>query len=482
MDHCLHCHSELPTNASFCGKCGLSLHNKSRQTEEVLSIQCPHCHGELPTSASFCGKCGLSLHNKSRQTEEVLSMRLSGQSSTMTMPDNLTDKRSMVVKMNDQIQGTRNKRPGFWISISLMMCLNVGLAAYIVSTYLSNPASSTTRISSVGGSAQPTLSLQAPQSATIKQGQTLILHGEQFRSNDPISFLLDFTLPIKDKNNQTISVRASSKGSFDVSIPIQGSDWSANTHSIDGVDNLTRQNAYLTVIVSPASAPVATSQNLALSLQGKPVTALTFQAVARQGNPAQQRVTLTNISGSPLSWTATASADHDLNWLVIDDNHLAGNLGIGDTDSIGISALITALTSSHYTGQIVFTINGQEQLTLPVELQVVDAQPEMVFTPNPAVATLGPGNTCTPTTFTLINFGHTFLHWTLVPHDSATTNHLQFIANGQPMTQGDLASSGTPGDTQVLNLQCNSVLAGESYQFTVYAANTSWPVTITIQA
>src|SRR5579859_685300 len=445
--------------------------------------RCPTCHNELPAIANFCGKCGLPMRNKVRPTEGVLHSRLSGQSSTIMMLDTLISQRSTVVTKNEQKPSKWHKKPGFWMLISLMVCLIVGLGAFIASTYLSNPTSGATPVSSVGGSGQPTLSLQGPVSATIEMGQTFILHGEQFRSNDPISFLLDFAIPIKEKNNQSLSVRASRQGSFNVSIPVQGSDWSANTHSIEGLDSLTKQSAYLTVVVSPASALETSSENLVLSMQRKSVKALTFQAVAGQGNPDQQNVTLTNISGSPLSWTVTASADGGLNWLVLDPQHLAGSLDVDGTDTIGVSALITALQSNAhpYTGQIVFTINGQEQLALPVTLQVNGVQPEVVFTPNPAVATLGPGNTCEPTTFTLINVGDAFISWTMVPYD-ATKNHVEFVANGRPTTQGQLAISGTPGDTQVLNLQCNGVLAGNSYQFTMYTGSTSLLVSITVQA
>jgi hypothetical protein len=383
--------------------------------------------------------------------------------------------------MNEQKQSTRNKEPSFWITISVLACLIGGLGAYIASTYLFNPASKTTPVPWPSASTQPSLSLRGPLSATIKQGQVLTLHGEHFRANAPISFLLDSTLSIKDKNNQNTSARASSRGDFDTSIPIQGPDWSAKPHYIQGIDNLTRQSAYLSVVVSPASTPVTTSQNLALSIQGTSVQGLTFHAVLGQEYPDQQRVTLTNTSGSPLHWTVTTNADNNLAWLVVDDNHLAGNLDINGTDSIGISTLIRALkANSTYKGQIVFTINRQEQLLLPVELHMADTQSEIVFNPNP-VAIVGAGNTCPGTTFTLINVGNAFINWTLSP-SPAVKNHIRFTANGQSVTQGQLASSGVDGDTQLLKLECSGVSAGESYDFVMYAGPIQAPVTITIQA
>jgi hypothetical protein len=47
--------------------------------------------------------------------------------------------------------------------------------------------------------------------------------------------------------------------------------------------------------------------------------------------------------------------------------------------------------------------------------------------------------------------------------------------------QGVLATSGNSGDTQILNLKCNGVSAGNTYKFTMYAGNASWLVTIFIR-
>jgi len=382
-------------------------------------------------------------------------------------------------------QRGRNKKPGFWISVFLRVCLVGGLGVFIISTYATRSASGTAHIVPPGETSQPALSLQGPQRATIKQGQILPLHGEHFGVGDTISFLLDSTTPIVDQNSKIISVRTSNSGGFDVRIPIRGLGWSAAPHYIQALDNRTEQNAYLNLVVSPASVPEATSKNLALSLQGEPVKKLIFHALVGQGNHDQQRLTLTNTSGLPLSWTATAIADHNLSWLVIDDNHFAGNLNISGTDSIGISVLMVGLKSNPvahpYTGQILFTLSGQGQLTLPVELQVVDPQSEMVFTPNPVAAALTAGNTCKLTALTLLNLGKSFVNWKLVPYDPNATNHIRFIAEGRPVVQGLLAASGTSGDTQVLNVNCQGVSAGDTYKFTLYANGVSRLVPIYIR-
>ena len=407
---------------------------------------------------------------------EKRRVRPSGQFSRIAMLDDLPPISITVVEMKKQEMQKNNS----WIMSTLLICLIIGLGAYIASTYLSNSDFGVTSVASSGENVQPSLSLQGPLSATVKQGQVVTLHGEYFRANDPISLLLDSTLPIRDKNNQIISVRASRAGDFNVSVPIQGSDWSVKPHYIQGVDTLTKQNAYLSVVVSPAGVPVTTSKSLAFSMQNQTAKGLTFHAVVGQGNPDQQRVTLTNISGAPLHWTATANADSNLNWLVIDDNHLAGDLNIYGTDSIGISTLITALkANSIYKGQIVFTINDREQLILPVDLQIADTQSEIVFNPNP-VALVNAGHTCPNTTFTLINVGNAFTNWTLVAAPVAQ-KHIRFTVNGQSVMQGQLASSSVSGDTQVLNVECSGVSAGDFYEFVLYAGPIQSPIVMAIQ-
>src|SRR5258708_12325580 len=192
------------------------------------------------------------------------------------------DTRRRTVVSNKQKQSGRNKKLGFWISVSLRVCLIGGLGAYIISTYVPKSASGTAHVVPPSETSQSVLSLRGPQTATIKQGQILTLHGEHFGANDTITFLLDSTTPIKDKNGKIISVRASNSGGFDVLIPIEESDWPADPHSIQAVDNETKQDAYLNIVVSPASTPEPMSQSLALSMQSKPSKKLTFNPVAPQ--------------------------------------------------------------------------------------------------------------------------------------------------------------------------------------------------------
>ena len=125
-------------------------------------------------------------------------------------------------------------------------------------------------------------------------------------------------------------------------------------------------------------------------------------------------------------------------------------------------------------------------MTLPVQLQIVDATPEMVFSPNPVVAQSGPGNTCQPgVTLTLINLGTAAISWSVNPD---LTDKIKFVSsNGQLLESGTLLPSGSllpsgqPGDTVVLILQCTNIQPGQSYHVSVYANKLSWSDLVIVQ-
>jgi len=121
-------------------------------------------------------------------------------------------------------------------------------------------------------------------------------------------------------------------------------------------------------------------------------------------------------------------------------------------------------------------------LTLPVELQVVDAQAEIIFSPNPLTGIVNTANgTCkSGATLTLINLGSAVITWTL-KSDTSAQSHLSFLLDGKSASTGLLQPSGFEGDTQVLTLQCNNVHAGDTYQDTLYANNLQWPVVVLIR-
>jgi hypothetical protein len=376
----------------------------------------------------------------------------------------------------------------FWISLFLLMCIIAGLGTYVVSTYLPTSPLGAAQVVPPANTAQPSLTLQANSSGTFALGQVIHLHGDYFGLNNTITFLLDTTSPITGAGGKPIATRTDRQGAFDVALTI-GSDWTTGTHTIEAVDSSSNQEAYLAIQVVPAGTPVTTSPDLSVTTGGKPVQKLTFTAVAGQPDPAPQPITITNTSGAPLTWSAVASANKNLSWLNINDHNTFGVLALSEPHTLLISATSVGLTSNPpkkpYTGQIVFTINDNEQLTLPVQLQVTDATSEMVFSPSPLIAH---GNTCNsgvpgvPVTLTLINLGSAYINWTVKP-DLNISNHISFVdpVTFKPKEEGQLAPPGQAHNTQVLVLQCNAIQVGRPYHVSVYANSMSWSELVIIQ-
>jgi hypothetical protein len=228
-----------------------------------------------------------------------------------------------------------------------------------------------------------------------------------------------------------------------------------------------------------------------VTMDNKAVQMLTFKAVIGQANPAPQRITITNKSGAPLKWTAAASASNNLSWLNINDNNIIGQLDISQPHDMLINVNIVGLKSTPktpYTGQIVFTFNDNQLLTVPVQLWVSEATPEMVFSPNPIIAQLGSGNTCNPgQTLTLINLGTAAISWSVNPDDNIK-NNIKFIDNngqlfekGTLLPSGSVLPSGQPGDSAVLALRCNAIEVGRLYHVSVYANQMSWSEFVIVQ-
>jgi Double zinc ribbon len=401
-----------------------------------------------------------------------------------------------IQKKDKKQRGKRSVNFGTWITIFLMICLIIGLGSYIIVSYMPNSPFGVTYITPATNTTQPSLVLVGTTSQTIKIGQSIQLHGQNFGVNQTIIFLRDTATPIVDTSGNNISTHTDNQGAFDVTISTD-SHWSTGSHSIEALDKSNSQNAFQTILVIPAGTATTISTDLSISIQGKLASLLIFKAVLGQGNPAPQQITITNTSGSPLNWTATTSTNNNLNWLMINDNNNYGQLAISQPHAILISVNTVGLKSTdkkhYYLGQINFTINNTQLLTLPVQLQIVDATPEMVFSPNPIIAQVGPGNTCrsdqpdqSDVTLTLINLGTAAISWAVNPDDNIKGN-IKFVSNGRLLESGTLLPSGSqlpsgqPGDTVVLTIQCNGVQHGLHYHVSVYANQMSWSESVIVQ-
>lgn len=397
----------------------------------------------------------------------------------LTMQNSFVRMRAVVQK---QTQDKRKMTFGFWMTIFIMVCLILGMGAYIAYSYLPDITGSNARNAQVA-KLTPTLSLVGASSTTFTVGQALHVHGERFGANDSITFLLDTTTTILNSSGSSLAVKASSQGAFDVTIPITAS-WPIGDRIIQAVDARANISSYLDIQVKVAGKPEKSSPNLSISLNGQPITMLSFTQQVGQPDPPAQRITITNTSGAPLQWAASAQADHNLQWLSIDDNNYQGQLDISQPYSIGISVDTTGLTvtpkGKPYTGQVLFTLNGKELLTLPVQLTILDTTPEMVYSPQPISATGNPDGTCKAgATLTLINLGSSVIHWTANPDQQGI---IQFTNSQGVVTEsGVLQPSGQDGDTYVLNVRCSGVQKGHQYHVSIYANSQQSSDTIYIQ-
>ena len=405
-----------------------------------------------------------------------------------SVPAPLAARQNSFIRMRaiKQKQDASEKNFGFWVTLFLMICLIGGLGAYIVYSYLPGFSLGAARITQPAGAQQPSLTVAGTSSQIFTAGQSLQAHGEHFGANDSIHFLLDSTTPILTSGGSELSVQADNQGAFDVTIAV-GKSWTTGTHIIQALDTQTNQSAYLDIEVNPGGTPVSNgkSTDLTFTLNGQAIKQLSFTAQIGQLAPPTQRITFTNTSGAVMQWTAAASTDHNLGWLTIVDGDFAGQLDIQQPHSMGISVNpaglpVTPTGKPAYRGQIVFTINGNKQLTLPVQLTIIDATPEMVFSPNPLVATAKSDGTCgSDVTLTFINLGTVVINWSANPD---LQNNIQFINSASVVTErGLLQPSGMDGDTQVVTLRCSGVKAGDKYHVAVYANSTQFSEIVLIE-
>ena len=407
------------------------------------------------------------------------------------VPEPLANRKDSFLRLrairSKQNQDASERNFGFWVTLFLMICLIGGLAAYIAYSYLPN-TSGAVRITQPTGSQQPSFIVvgSSSSSQTFTRGQSLRAHGDHFGANDPIHFLLDSTMPVLASNGSVLSTQSDSQGTFDVTILVS-KNWVIGVHLIAATDTRAKLSAYIDIQVNPDSSPVTinNSTDLAFTLNGQPIDHLSFTAQFGQSSPPAQRITFTNISGTPMPWSAAASATQNFNLLTILDSDYAGQLDISQPHTMGIivnpsGLAVTPKGNAPYSGQIVFTINGNTQLTLPVQLTIIDATPEMVFSPNPLVVTANRDGTCAPgvtATLTFINLGTTVINWSAHPD----LQNIKFVNNKGTVTEsGLLQPSGMNGDTAVVTLSCNGVKAGDTYLVHVFANTTRFSESVQI--
>jgi hypothetical protein len=414
--------------------------------------------------------------------EEVSKGQASVSSPLLAMQNSFVRMRSIVIK---QKEDKRKVSFGFWVTLLIMLSLIGGMGAYIFYSYLPSSSSSATYISQLISGQSPTLSIVGTTSTTFKIGQALQIAGSHFGSHDTIAFLLDAntTTPIMSSSGSPLQAQANAEGAFEIAMSI-GKDWPTGDDTIQAVDSAAHTSSYLGISIIPAAKPVTSSPNLSISMNGQPLSVLTFTNQFGHADPPARRITITNTSGAPLQWTASVSIDQNLGWLVIEDNHNMGQLAIAEPQTIGIGVITTGLSATQpnrpYMGQIDFIINNSEVLTLRVQLTITDAAPELVFSPSQIDGIVNKNGTCQGgATLTLINLGTTVISWAVNPD---ITGFIRFTSQNKALASGTLNPIGKDGDTIVLTLQCAGVVAGQTYRLSIYGNGVPEYATVQIES
>lgn len=373
----------------------------------------------------------------------------------IAMQQSLARMRAVIFTQNKKKQ---NQGMGFsfWLAIAMISCLVIGLGTYIISTYIPN-GQLQNKITLTSDGPMPLLTIQNKQN-TIIVGQLLRLHGDHFGAHHTITFFLNSTA-LQAKNGSVVS---SAKGAFDATFTIAPTTL-AGSYVLKAVDNQEGKHAFANVQVLPATTPINTTALALLSTQGTAITTLTFKGQASSGNLPRQDVVLHNTGNAVLPWTADTITNNGVNWLIIDDGLTGGQLNSNGSNTIGVSILTAGMTSGLYTGDIIFTVSNNQQVVLPVSLQLTDVNNELVVSPNPVIAIIQAGGTCQPdTTLTLINLSGTSSSWDVKGDGAFNQQHIHF--DGQQEESNTLLS----GDTKIIIITCVGVQLGMTYHVTVY--------------
>ena len=363
----------------------------------------------------------------------------------------------------------KNSSLRFWLPVILLVCLIGGLSTYVLSTYSGGLLGATLVPTSMN--VEPTLTMKTAKTTTIAAGQTVNIRGEHFGPNDTILFFLGDT-QLQGTNGKTASTQSNDQGVFSASLTIPATQL-AGEYAIQAQDNHTGQHAFLDIQTTSST----TTNILTLS-----VPSLKFASIVGHNDPHGQNVSITNTSNAAIQWSAVAISDNQAGWLSLANGNANGQLEAGHTGQIRVNVFTQGLTSNPakpYTGEVVFTVTGQGQVTLPVQLTVAEAGVELVINPNPLVALESPTipGSCQDTTLTLINLSNVAVSWN-VQTDNFSQQYITL--DGKPNEQGQLFPAGSLNDTHVIKVGCNGVQPNKQYAVNVYYNGSQQLVPISI--
>jgi hypothetical protein len=187
-------------------------------------------------------------------------------------------------------------------------------------------------------------------------------------------------------------------------------------------------------------------------------TSLSFTAMEGGTNPTRQTLTLTNLSGGTLTWSATENAS----WLNLSP---PSGSTTNQTSSIAVNVDITGLAGNTYTGLITVAIQSPTATTqqIPVTLTVTPLSSAIGENPTSLtfVTTQGGANP-TPQSINITNIGKGTLNWSaseaaswlsLTPTSGSTTgtNTMQASVNAAGLTANTYTTTITLTDPAASN-------------------------------
>lgn len=215
----------------------------------------------------------------------------------------------------------------------------------------------------------------------------------------------------------------------------------------------------LAQLIAPPSAPAVS----VVPAIGISPTSLSFIAQQGSSNPAAQTLTISNIGGGILSWTASDSAA----WM-----SLSSSAGTG-AGSVSVSVTTGALTAGSYSGTVMLSATGASPVIVPVSFTVTTTPmaPAIGASPASFSFTAQAGSNPATQTLTISNTGGGTLNWTA--SDNAAWLTLS-------------TTTGTGNGTTTLTVNTTTLTAG-SYNALITlsapgATSVTVPVALTVTA
>ena len=209
----------------------------------------------------------------------------------------------------------------------------------------------------------------------------------------------------------------------------------------------------LAQLIAPPSAPAI---SVAPAIGTSP-TSLSFTAQQGGNNPAAQTLTISNIGGGTLSWTASDSAA----WM-----SLSSSAGTG-AGSVSVSVATGSLTAGSYSGTVMFSATGASPVIVPVSFTVTTAPvaPAIGASPASFSFTAQAGSNPATQALTISNTGGGTLSWTA--SDNATWLTLS-------------TASGTGNGSTTLTVNTAALTAGSHNALLTLSAPGATSVTVPV--